>query len=58
MTELAADGIPVAVSLRVLKLSRQPYYRWRKQQVTEAELVEAYRANARWRCAFTSAVTA
>ncbi|MGP9744780.1 IS3 family transposase [Brachybacterium sp. AOP29-B2-41] len=46
VSELAADGIPVAVSLRVLKLSRQPYYRWRKQQVTEAELVEAYRANA------------
>ncbi len=34
------------MSLRVLKLSRQPYYRWRKQQVTESELVEAYRANA------------
>lgn len=46
MSELAADGIPVAVSLRVLKLSRQPYYRWRKQQVTKSELVEAYRANA------------
>ncbi|WP_246308451.1 IS3 family transposase [Kineosphaera limosa] len=46
VSELAADGIPVAVSLRVLKLSRQPYYRWRKQQVTESELVEAYRANA------------
>ncbi|MCT1384553.1 IS3 family transposase [Brachybacterium sp. p3-SID1565] len=46
VSELAADGIPVAVSLRVLKLSRQPYYRWRKQQVTAAELVEAYRANA------------
>ncbi len=46
MSELAGDGIPVAVSLRVLKLSRQPYYRWRKQQVTESELVEAYRANA------------
>lgn len=46
MSELAADGIPVAVSLRVLKLSRQPYYRWRKRQVTGAELVEAYRANA------------
>ncbi|WP_150108494.1 IS3 family transposase [Brachybacterium muris] len=46
VSELAADGIPVAVSLRVLKLSRQPYYRWRKQQVTQAELVEAYRANA------------
>ena len=26
VSELAADGIPVAVSLRVLKLSRQPYY--------------------------------
>ncbi|WP_330446483.1 IS3 family transposase [Kocuria rhizophila] len=46
VSELAGDGIPVAVSLRVLKLSRQPYYRWRKQQVTESELVEAYRANA------------
>ena len=46
MSELAADGIPVAVSLRVLKLSRQPYYRWRNQQVTESELLEAYRANA------------
>lgn len=46
MSELAADGIPVAVSLRVLKLSRQPYYRWRHQQVTTAELTEAYRANA------------
>ncbi|WP_260853672.1 IS3 family transposase [Kocuria palustris] len=46
VSEIAADGIPVAVSLRVLKLSRQPYYRWRKQQLTESELVEAYRANA------------
>ena len=46
VSELAADGIPVAVSLRVLKLSRQPYFRWREQQVTQAELVEAYRANA------------
>ncbi|WP_235044789.1 IS3 family transposase [Kocuria palustris] len=46
VSELAADGIPVAVSLRVLKLSRQPYYRWRHQQVTKAEVVEAYRSNA------------
>lgn len=28
------------------KLSRQPYYRWRKHQLTQAELIEAYRANA------------
>ncbi|WP_313421609.1 IS3 family transposase [Brevibacterium casei] len=46
VSELAADNIPVAVSLRVLKLSRQPYYRWRNQQITNAELTEAYRANA------------
>ena len=46
MRELAADGIPVAVSCRVLKLSRQPYYRWLAAPVPEAEVLEAYRANA------------
>ena len=46
MSELAADGIPVAVACRVLKIARQPYYRWLKCPVTDAELAEAYRANA------------
>ena len=46
MSELAEDGIPVAVTCRVLKLARQPYYRWLTNPVTTAELVEAYRANA------------
>ena len=46
MSELAADGIPVAVTCRVLKLARQPYYRWLAEPVTDAELVAAYRANA------------
>ena len=46
MTELAADGIPVAVTCRVLKLSRQPYYRWLRDPVTASEVVRAYRANA------------
>ncbi len=46
MTELAADGIPVAVTCWVLKLSRQPYYRWLGRPVGGGELVEAYRANA------------
>jgi len=46
VNELAADGIPVAVTCRVLQLARQPYYRWRAHPVTDAELVEAYRANA------------
>jgi putative transposase len=36
----------VAVTCRVLKLARQPYYRWRANPITDAELVEAHRANA------------
>jgi putative transposase len=44
--ELAADRIPVAVTCRVLKLARQPYYRWLADPITKAEVVEAYRANA------------
>ena len=46
MTELAASGIPVTVTCRVLKLSRQPYYRWLADPITPSEVVEAYRANA------------
>lgn len=44
--ELAADGIPVAVTCRVLKIARQPYYRWLACPVTDADLEEAYLANA------------
>lgn len=44
--ELAADGIPVTVTCRVFKIARQPYYRWLASPVTDAELEEAYRANA------------
>ena len=46
MSELAADGIPVTVTCRVLKLCRQHYYRWLAQPVTDAELDEAWLANA------------
>lgn len=46
MSELAGDGIPVAVTCRVLKLARQPYYRWLAHPVTDAELERAHRANA------------
>ncbi len=45
----AADApvrVPVAVTCRVLGLARQPYYRWLACPVTDAELTEAYRANA------------
>ena len=44
--ELADDGVPVTVTCRVLKIARQPYYRWLANPVTDAELEEAHRANA------------
>jgi len=46
VSELAADGIPVTVSCRVLKLARQPSSPWRANPVSDSELTEAYRANA------------
>ena len=36
--ELAAGGIPVAVTCRVLGIARQPYDRWLAVLVTDAEL--------------------
>ena len=44
--ELADDGVPVTVTCRVLKIARQPYYRWLVRPVTDADLEAAYRANA------------
>jgi transposase InsO family protein len=44
--ELAADGVPVAVTCRVLQIARQPYYRWLANPVTDAELTAACRVNA------------
>ncbi len=36
------------MTCRVLKLSRQPYYRWLADPVTETEWVQAHRVNALW----------
>ena len=33
MNELAADGIAVTVTCRVLGIARQPYYRWLKKRL-------------------------
>ena len=44
--ELAVDGIPVTVTCRVLKIARQPYYRWLACPVTDVEWDEAHLANA------------
>lgn len=46
VSELAADGIPVTVSCRVLGLARQPYYRWVNSPISDGQLDEAYLANA------------
>ncbi|WP_422120177.1 IS3 family transposase [Microbacterium ginsengiterrae] len=46
VAELADSGIPVTVSCRVLKLARQPYYRWRNDPVRDADVLRAYRLNA------------
>jgi putative transposase len=44
--ELAVDGIPVAVTCRVLGIARQPYYRWLREPVTAAQWERAQLANA------------
>ena len=44
--ELAVDGIPVTVTCRVLKIARQPYYRWLNCPVTDTDWAEAHLANA------------
>ncbi|MGH8920445.1 MAG: IS3 family transposase [Actinomycetes bacterium] len=44
--ELAVDGIPVTVTCRVLKISRQPYYRWLANPITDIEWREAHLADA------------
>ena len=46
MSELAAEGIAVTVTCLVLKLARQPYYRWLARQVAPGELDQAYRVHA------------
>jgi transposase InsO family protein len=44
--DLAGDGVPVTVTCRVLKIARQPYYRWLASPVTDRELEAAHVANA------------
>lgn len=44
--DLAADGIPVAVTCRVLKFSRQAFYAWCRAPASDHDLVDAYATNA------------
>lgn len=43
--ELAAEGIPVVVACRILKLARQPYYRWLTHPIGDRELDQAHLAS-------------
>ena len=44
--DLAADGIPVAVTCGLLGFSRQAFYSWKAHPVSERDLVDAYATNA------------
>ena len=44
--DLAADGIPVAVTCGLLGFSRQAFYSWKADPVSERDLVDAYATNA------------
>jgi transposase InsO family protein len=44
--ELAADGLPVAVTCRVLGFSRQGFYKWLACPVTDAQWRQAHLINA------------
>ena len=44
--DLAADGIPVAVTCRVLGFSKQAFYAWRKNPVSQRDWDDAHLINA------------
>ncbi|WP_434739332.1 IS3 family transposase [Micromonospora sp. SH-82] len=44
--DLAADGIPVAVTCRVLGFSKQAYYAWRADPVSRRDVDDAHLINA------------
>ncbi|WP_396653680.1 IS3 family transposase [Microbacterium sp. PRF11] len=46
VSELATDGVPVAVTCRVLKFARQPYYRWLEDPVSRRDWDDAHPINA------------
>ena len=43
--DLAADGIPVAVTCRVLGFSKQAFYQWRANPVTDRDWDDAHLIN-------------
>lgn len=46
VTDLAAEGIPVVVTCRVLGFSKQAYYKWRANPVSDRDWSDAHLINA------------
>lgn len=46
VTDLAADGIPISVTCRVLGFSKQGYFKWRAKPVCDRDRSDAYMTNA------------
>tara|TARA_R100000365_G_scaffold2910_1_gene9047 strand:+ start:1072 stop:1620 length:549 start_codon:yes stop_codon:yes gene_type:complete len=46
VSELAAEGIPIAVTCRVLKFAKQPYYRWLRDPVSRRDWDDAHLIHA------------
>ena len=44
--DLAADGVPVAVTCRVLGFSKQAFYAWRQNPVSQRDWDDAHLINA------------
>jgi transposase InsO family protein len=45
VTELADEGIPVALTCRVLRFSKQGYFKWRAKPICDRDLSDAYLIN-------------
>ena len=46
--ELAVDGIPVTVTCRVLRFSKQAFYKWKRNPISQRDWDAAHLTNAAW----------
>ena len=46
--ELAVDGVPVTVTCRVLRFSKQAFYQWLRNPVPQRDWDDAHLTNAAW----------
>jgi putative transposase len=46
--ELAVDGVPVTVTCRVLGFSKQAFYQWTRNPVSQRDWDDAHLTNAAW----------